>query len=105
MRLSVRRLVLFAAAAACAATASADIVVESLTGPVTGNEVATFKSYVAGRTMWSDHIGNDWVYGNPGKDSEALGMMYEITRDRAILDRMIEYADQALFIRNDGNTG
>jgi hypothetical protein len=89
----------------CAATASAQIAVDSLGGPVTVNEIATFKAYMQTRSFSNDNIGNDWVYGNQGTDMEALGLMYEITRDTAILDRMIQYADKALSIRNHATTG
>jgi hypothetical protein len=88
-----------------AAPAAADILIEGLSGPVTSNEVVSFKQFMATRTPSGDNIGNDWVYGNSGMDAEAMGMMYEITGDTAILDRMIEFADVALAVRNDPSKG
>ena len=34
------------------------------------------------RVPSDNNIGNDWVYGDSGKDTEALGLMYEITATR-----------------------
>ena len=83
----------------------AQIVIESLSGPVTANEISTYKTFMQSRTMSDNNIGNAWVYGNSGTDAESLGMMYEITGDRAILDRMIQYADKALNVRNHPTSG
>jgi hypothetical protein len=88
-----------------AGESSAQIVIESLSGPVTANEVSSYKTFMQGRPMSDSNLGNAWVYGNSGTDIESLGMMYEVTGDRAILDRMIQYADKALNVRNHPTTG
>lgn len=68
---------------------------------VTPAEVAAFKAYMVHHEPPVDGSGNVWVYGEPGKMLEALGMMYEITHDREILDRMLVYCDAALYARQD----
>jgi hypothetical protein len=98
---------LFAALLLCLAPAAsaAELLIESLDGPVTTNEIAAFKSFMESRPASGDNVGNDWVYGNSGKDTEALGMMYEITGDTRIMDQMIRFADAALACRNDPVNG
>ena len=78
------------------------MLLESLTGPVTQNEINAFKVYVQQKiTAPSYNGGNIWVYGNSGKQIEACGLMYEVSKDRDILDRMIYLCDAALAGRND----
>jgi hypothetical protein len=81
------------------------IIIESLNGSVTQNEIQAFKSFMQTRNISNNNVGNDWVYGDSGKDTEALGLMYEVTGDVAILDRMIQFADGALTTRNSATTG
>lgn len=83
--------------------AKAQMVIESLSGPVTQNEISAFKSHMLTVPAPTNGNGNVWVYGNPGKSLEACGLMYEATRDTAILNRMIYYADALLTTRNDLN--
>jgi hypothetical protein len=97
-------------AALCAALSfaprsSAQMAVDSLTGPLTTNEISAFKTYLAGRTIATNNSGNAWLFGTTGHECAALGRMYEATGDVAILDRMIQYADTALAGRNDPVTG
>ncbi|QKJ33269.1 alpha-1,2-mannosidase [Mucilaginibacter mali] len=77
------------------------MIVESLKGPITPNELAAFKAHIAAVNVPDHNDGNIWVYGNPGKIIEACGLMYEATGDKAILDRMLYYCDAALAGRND----
>lgn len=77
------------------------MVVESLNGALTTNEISAFKSYMAGVAAPTLGDQNIWVFGNSGKDIEACGLMYDATGDQAILDRMIYYCDAALSERND----
>lgn len=77
------------------------MVVESISGALTANEIAGFKAYmltVAAPTANDDNV---WVFGNAGKAIEACGLMYEASGDIGILDRMIYYCDAALAGRND----
>jgi hypothetical protein len=83
----------------------AELLVETLDGPVTPKEISAFKSFMQARTPASNNVGNAWVYGNSGKDTEALGLMYEVSRERGLLDEMIRFADAALAARNDPTNG
>ena len=80
---------------------AAELLIESLDGPVTQNEINAFKKFMRDRPASDNNVGNDWVYGNSGKDMESLGMIYEISKDPEILDQMIRFADAALACRND----
>lgn len=82
-------------------TKGSKMVIESLDGQVTPKEIAAFKSYIYSVPAPAMHDRNVMVYGNPGKILEACGMMYEVTRDKDILNRMIYYADAAMAGRND----
>ncbi|MDP4208993.1 MAG: T9SS type A sorting domain-containing protein [Bacteroidota bacterium] len=78
------------------------MLVESLNGPVTQAEIDAFKTYMLKKVSAPAYNGsNIWVYGNSGKAIEACGLMYEASKDTAILDRMIYYCDAALAGRND----
>lgn len=83
------------------APSGGSMIVESLSGPVTQNEIDAFKNYMANWETPKPNSGNGWVFGNPGKAIEACGLMYEATRDKAILDKMILLCDDALSGRND----
>ncbi|MDP4290587.1 MAG: alpha-1,2-mannosidase, partial [Bacteroidota bacterium] len=79
-----------------------DMVVESLSGPVTQREIDAFKNYVQQKVSLPEkESGNVWVFGYAGKALEACGLMYEASNDMAILDRMIYFCDAALAGRND----
>ena len=82
-------------------TKGPEMVVETFTGKVTPKEIAAFKNYIDSVPAPATHDRNVMVYGNPGKILEACGMMYEVTNDSAILNRMIYYADAAMAGRND----
>jgi hypothetical protein len=76
------------------------MLVESLKGPVTPNEINAFKDHIQ-TVAAPPGNGNIWVFGNGGKSIEACGLMYEVSHDRAILDRMIYYCDEMLSRRDD----
>ena len=48
-----------------------------------------------------DPTKNDWAQHQSGQRTKAMGLMYEMTRDQAILDRMIHFCDGVLSTRND----
>ncbi|WP_448699203.1 alpha-1,2-mannosidase [Mucilaginibacter sp. AW1-3] len=77
------------------------MIIESLSGPVTKNEIDAFKNYMANWETPKPNSGNSWVFGNPGKAIEACGMMYEVSHDKEILDKMILLSDVALSGRDD----
>ena len=84
---------------------AADMMIESLDGPVTTNEIAAFKAFMRTQPAGGDNNHNYWVYGDGGKNIEALGMVYEISGDQGILDQIIRFADAALASRNDPTNG
>jgi hypothetical protein len=92
---------LFATCIIFSASLKAQLVIDSLTGPVTAHEINAYKSYIAGIAPPSYGGGNIWVFGSSGKVLESCGLMYEASHDTAILDRMIYYSDAALAGRND----
>jgi len=78
------------------------LLLESLDGPITVNELAAFKAYIQDyNPNPNKNDGNVWVFGNRGKAIEACGLMVEATQDQTILDRMVYYCDEALAGRND----
>jgi hypothetical protein len=80
---------------------STSMVVDNLNGPLTTNEISSFKTYMSGVSAPDHNDQNIWVFGNSGKQIEACGLMYDATSDQAILDRMIYFCDAALAGRND----
>jgi hypothetical protein len=90
-----------------AGAANAQIALDSFTGPITQNELTSFKNYMKTRTWppnpWglTDGAHNYIADGPAGRDVEAMGLMYEATGDVAVLDRMIEFVDAFVFMRND----
>ena len=82
-------------------TQAATITIGSLTGPVTTSEINSFKSYVqTSVSPAANNFGNAYVYGNTGRGIEGMGLMYEVSADRAILDRMIQFSDAMLQSRS-----
>ncbi|WP_159047650.1 hypothetical protein [Streptomyces sp. WM6378] len=70
-------------------------------GLVTPSEIKSFKADVETLTPAGDNIGNNWAQGRSGQAAEAMGTVYEISHDTAILDRMIGFCDAVLSERND----
>ncbi len=83
-------------------TNAQSLLVETSDGPITLNEIKAFKDFIKNYNPNPDQIvGNMWVFGEAGKAIEACGLMFEATKDTAILNRMIFYGDRALSWRND----
>jgi uncharacterized protein (DUF58 family) len=80
----------------------ASMVLQSLTGPVTPTEVSSFESFMVGQSPPSGQTYDNTIAdGSAGMQAEALGLMYEVTNDPVLLNKMIVYADQFLSLRND----
>jgi F5/8 type C domain len=80
----------------------AAMTIQSLSGAVTATEINSFKTYVQGLSFPTTQSYNDeWATGTTGRAMEAMGMMYEVSRDSGILDRMIQFSEGALALRND----
>lgn len=79
----------------------AQLVFEGTKGLVTTAEIKGFKAAMMKTEIPVYGGGNVWVYGNPAKNLEACGMMFEVTKDTTILNRMIVMSDALLAGRND----
>jgi hypothetical protein len=77
------------------------MLVQSFDGPVTPAEINSFKAYVQGLTPAPNNVGNQWAQGNSGEDVKAMGLVYEISGNPAILDEMVTFCDALLSERND----
>jgi len=85
------------------------LAIDSLSGPVTQNEINSFKTYMAtqvpppnGWTVYPNTVShNTWADGYGGNNLEAFGLMYEVTGDITILTNMIHWADYCVSQRND----
>jgi hypothetical protein len=79
---------------------------QGLNGPVTATEVNSFKGFMAGESPPAGQTyDNSLADATAGMEAEALGLMYEVTNDPALLNQMILYVDQFLALRNDTNYG
>jgi hypothetical protein len=89
---------------AALAPAGVELAIDSLTGPVTQNEINSFKAFMQKQSPPSapwDFRHNAWSFGPGGRNLEALGMMYELSGDLEILNQMIRWTDQCISQRND----
>ncbi|MDB5085699.1 MAG: hypothetical protein JWN30_2585 [Bacilli bacterium] len=81
------------------------MVVDSFDGPVTQNEINSFKSYIQTLqpVVWpnTSSLQSEYAQGHSGESIKAMGLMYEVTGDTSILDRMIYFDDVLLSQRND----
>ena len=96
---------LLAVTLAAVRPASAQMVLEGLTGQVTTNEIARFKSHIQDLALPTTIGTTDLAYGTTGTRVESMGRMYEMTQDKAILDVMLRWTDRYLSWRNDPVTG
>jgi regulation of enolase protein 1 (concanavalin A-like superfamily) len=77
----------------------------SLTGAVTEVEISSFVNYLATQSPpTTNTYDNTLADGTAGMQAEALGLMYEVTNDPALLNEMIVYADAFMAARNDLET-
>lgn len=88
----------------------ASMAIDSLSGPVTQNEITQFKAYMAtqippptpfGIASGTNGDHNEWADGNGGNALEAMGLMYEISGDTAILTNLVGWTDYCVSQRND----
>src|SRR6266849_4560586 len=103
---SMKQLVRTVGAAICAMfvgvpVVDAQMMVDSFDGPVTVNEVASFRTYVQTLTPAPDNLGNNWAQGHSGEQTKAMGLVYEISGDTGVLNQMIRFCDAVLSERND----
>jgi hypothetical protein len=81
--------------------AQTSMTISSFSGAVTSTETSTFLSYATAQAPAANNIGNNWAQGTQGEDLKAMGLMYEVTQNTAILDQMIRFCDAVLSERND----
>lgn len=88
----------------CGSLKAQSMIVESISGPLTQNEINAFKTYAKSKksTLAPAYGGsNIWVFGAPGNGAEGIGLMYEASRDTSLLNLLIYMCDAALYSRND----
>jgi hypothetical protein len=87
--------------AACAGAQAAPMTVDSLDGPVTGNEIQSFVDFIQDMQPIISESGEMWSQGDDGKAMKALSQVYDIAPRKEILDKMTSYCDALLSQRND----
>ncbi|HXF11017.1 MAG TPA: hypothetical protein VN625_09540, partial [Desulfuromonadaceae bacterium] len=108
MLISVRLVIVSICCFSFVAQGAVYMAIDSLSGPITTNEIASFKNYMATQvppeTPWGDLNGtghNAWCDFWGGTDLEAMSMMYEATGDIAILNKLVSWVDVCVSQRND----
>lgn len=85
--------------------AAGPMVMDSYAGPVTQNEIDSFKTYVNDLqpVVWPNttRLQTEYAQGKSGEAIKAMGLVYELSGDTQILDRMIYFCDVLLSQRND----
>ena len=93
MRKVVLLLIAVFLAGQCHAALAQTMSVDSFSGGPTANEISSFVSYVNSiqPATWSTttNMGNEYAQGHSGEAIKAMGVMYEVSGNTAILDRMI----------------
>lgn len=86
------------------------MVVEEYHGPITQNDINSFKEHMMTEKpkVWAspmdpatERFQTEYAQGKSGENIKALGLMYELTGDTEILDRMIYFTGTLLTQRND----
>ncbi|WBB58588.1 hypothetical protein O7599_23540 [Streptomyces sp. WMMC500] len=92
--------------ASAKAAAAPNMVIDSLSGAVTANEINSFYNYVNALTPPTSNLDNRMAYSNTGgRVAEALGMMYEISGQTRVLDKLLQWTDTFLAARNNPSSG
>lgn len=82
--------------------------IDSLSGPVTANEINSFITFMNAetppQTPWGTLGGtghNAWADGTGGRELEAMGHMFIVSSNMTILNKMISWSDYCTSQRND----
>ena len=98
-------LVVFYLASCVSTISAATMSIDSFSGPPTNNEINSFISYIKSiePVTWlnTTNMANEYAQGHSGEAIKAMGLMYEITGNKNILDRMLHFVDTLLSQRND----
>ena len=95
---------------------AANLVVDSLQGEVTQNEVDTYISYinggVGGAALPTNALGDNLAFGTPGSTLEGLNYMYRIagdlglaTEQMQLMNQAIVWSERFILLRNDQAMG
>lgn len=86
----------------------ANMSIDSLSGPVTANEINSFITYMntqtPPQTPWGTLGGtghNAWADGTGGRELEAMGEMFIVSSNMTILNQMVSWSDYCTSQRND----
>lgn len=80
------------------------MLLENPKGPFTKKELEYFKAYIKTSLPLPTNnytMTNDLCYGTSGLGIEGMGLIYQITGDTVLLNRMIAFCDNMLYYRND----
>ncbi len=83
------------------APSNGNMVVDSLDGPVTKNEIQSFINYIKTLKPQATTVNNEWTQGRSGENLKAMALVYEIAPQKEILDKMVLFCDTLLSVRND----
>lgn len=98
------------AATALPRVGRAQMAIDRLDGPVTPHEIESFVAYLpqvkpatadGSSGNQAANLANEYAQGHSGENCKAMGLMYEISGNPAILDRLIYFCDVLLSQRND----
>ncbi len=78
-----------------------NMVIDSLDGPVTKDEIQSFISYTQTLNPVPTNENNEWVQGHSGENLKAMALVYEIAPKKEILNKTVSFCDTLLSIRND----
>jgi hypothetical protein len=105
MTTTILALVFFYLTSCFSIISAATMSVDSFSGPPTTNEIKSFISYINSiePVTWlnTTNMANEYAQGHSGEAIKAMGLMYEITGNKNILDRMLHFVDILLPQRND----
>ena len=73
-------------AAGAESFAKVPLVFDPTARSISPKEVEAFRNALAEFSPASSNVGNQWIYGNSGQAIEALGLVYQISGDRGLLE-------------------
>jgi hypothetical protein len=98
-------LTLVAGLASLAVSLHAQMVVDSYSGPVTQNEINSYKTWLAGQTPIHDNTGDNLAHHTGAQGIDSMGLMFEVSGDSSILGTYVTWADAIIAARDDQVNG
>src|SRR3954468_9178216 len=74
----------------------AQMVVDSINGPVTQNEITSYKNWLATQTPIANNTGDALAHHTGAQGIDSIGLMYEISGDPSLLATYVRWADAIL---------